>query len=362
MARQRRLLSPFSLSFLDIMFCGFGAVVLLVLVINANTKRERYREQVDLRTTVERLALGVDAAEQLRAELELERQAADTASEDARARAEKLRAEIKRLRAQAQELQTVSSSGREDLVALQAELKQLAAKREQMEQAEQADTVHGAKARAFEGEGNRQYLTGLKLGGERVLILLDSSASMLERTIVNIIRRRNLSKTARKQSAKWQRSLRTVDWLLANLPPESKVQVIAFGEEPLVLSPEGWIGLTEGKAMAELISALRDLVPSGPTSLENVFTAAAGLRPRPDNIVLITDGLPTIGKKRGGSTKVTGKRRISLFEQARSKLPRGIPVNTILLPLEGDPMAAALYWKLGMETEGSFFTPTSDWP
>ena len=30
---KRRLVSPFSLSFLDIMFCGFGAVVLLVLVL-----------------------------------------------------------------------------------------------------------------------------------------------------------------------------------------------------------------------------------------------------------------------------------------------------------------------------------------
>ncbi|NNM01135.1 MAG: hypothetical protein HKO62_10325 [Gammaproteobacteria bacterium] len=31
--RNRRKLSPFSLSFLDIMSCGFGAVVLLFLII-----------------------------------------------------------------------------------------------------------------------------------------------------------------------------------------------------------------------------------------------------------------------------------------------------------------------------------------
>jgi len=34
---SRRKVSPFSLSFLDIMFCGFGAVVLLVLVLNHDT-------------------------------------------------------------------------------------------------------------------------------------------------------------------------------------------------------------------------------------------------------------------------------------------------------------------------------------
>ena len=37
----RKKVSSFSLSFLDIMFCGFGAVVLLVLIINADTLSER---------------------------------------------------------------------------------------------------------------------------------------------------------------------------------------------------------------------------------------------------------------------------------------------------------------------------------
>jgi hypothetical protein len=43
--RRRKSLSPFNLSFLDIMFCGFGAVVLLVLVINADTIRSRKEQQ-----------------------------------------------------------------------------------------------------------------------------------------------------------------------------------------------------------------------------------------------------------------------------------------------------------------------------
>ena len=37
----------------------------------------------------------------------------------------------------------------------------------------------GQQIRTFKGEGDRQYLTGLKLGGERTLILVDRSASML---------------------------------------------------------------------------------------------------------------------------------------------------------------------------------------
>ena len=50
----------------------------------------------------------------------------------------------------------------------------------------------GDKVREFQGDGNRQYLTGLKLGGERVLILVDGSASMLADTVVNAVRRRNM--------------------------------------------------------------------------------------------------------------------------------------------------------------------------
>ena len=58
--RRRRNLSPFNLSFLDIMFCGFGAVVLLVLVINADTIRSRKEQHEDLRGEVMRQELEVD--------------------------------------------------------------------------------------------------------------------------------------------------------------------------------------------------------------------------------------------------------------------------------------------------------------
>ena len=49
----------------------------------------------------------------------------------------------------------------------------------------------GDKVRQFMGEGNRQYLTGLVLGGERVMILVDGCASMLADTVVNAVRRRS---------------------------------------------------------------------------------------------------------------------------------------------------------------------------
>jgi hypothetical protein len=48
--------------------------------------------------------------------------------------------------------------------------------------------------------------------------------------------------------------------------------------------------------------------------------------------------------------------------RAVNQLPRSIPVNVILFPMEGDPMAASLYWKLAEATAGAFLSPSKDWP
>ena len=57
----------------------------------------------------------------------------------------------------------------QELKALEEQVRITAAQKTMERQA-------GRQVRAFVGTGNRQYLTGLKLDGERVLILLDASA------------------------------------------------------------------------------------------------------------------------------------------------------------------------------------------
>ena len=111
-----------------------------------------------------------------------------------------------------------------------------------------------------------------------------------------------------------------------------------------------------------MLARFRDTLPAGGTSLENAFSAAAALAPRPDNIVLLTDGLPTQGRKKPRRSLISGEQRVKFFEQAVRKIPAGVPINTILFPMEGDPLAAVLYWQLAIRSKGSFFTPTSDWP
>ena len=55
MKKRNRDNDTFSLSFLDAITCGFGAVILLYMVINANVALRAERVTVDLRAEVDRL-------------------------------------------------------------------------------------------------------------------------------------------------------------------------------------------------------------------------------------------------------------------------------------------------------------------
>ena len=93
-----------------------------------------------------------------------------------------------------------------------------------------------------------------------------------------------------------------------------------------------------------------------------MLDALKEMRPSPDNIFLLTDSLPTMGARKPLSKRVSGKKRLKLFKEAVQKLPSGVPVNVIMYPMEGDPLAASVFWRLAAETNGSFFCPSGDWP
>jgi hypothetical protein len=86
------------------------------------------------------------------------------------------------------------------------------------------------------------------------------------------------------------------------------------------------------------------------------------MNPPPDNIILITDGLPTQGATAPTRKTVSGRDRLRHFDDALDELPRGVPVNIVLYPMEGDPMAMSAFWRLAMASRGSLMTPSSSWP
>ena len=360
---KRRPVSPFSLSFLDIMFCGFGAVVLLVLILNADTVKARNETFADLSSEVIRLEQEVLVGQD---ELVLARNSMQEATQEqvtAAGEAERITETIKLLERQIALMENETLASREHINELSSDLKTLDT--EQKRQSEQALAHAGDKVRSFKGEGDRQYLTGLKVGGKRVLILVDVSASMLDETIINVVRRRNMDDSKKRNAPKWRRTLKTADWLVSNLPSTARFQMYAFNTraKPVIKGSDGkWLLASNRKDTDAAVKALQQRVPANGTSLYQALAVAKKLSPKPDNILLVTDGLPTQGSSKPGSTTVSAAERLQHFETAVRTLSTGIPVNTILLPMEGDAYAAAAYWKLAIDTRGSFITPARDWP
>jgi len=361
--RRKRSFTTFNLSFLDIMSCGFGAVVLVFLIIDHSIEVQSQAMNADLRSEVNMLEEDIREGEEGLVALRNALGETDQAIVEARGRASRVSEEIDRYEALIRELAEDGFTDDADLDKLKAEIQSLEEKVRRLREA--AKEEGGRSARTFTGDGQRQYLTGLNLGGRHIVILLDTSASMLADKLVNVIRLRNMGETVQRQSEKWQRAVGTVEWLSAQLPVGASYQVITFNTEARAVLPETdgeWLEVADQPRLESVGAALGRLVPGGGTSLHNAFVALDRLSPAPDNIFLITDGLPTQGANPPRGSKVSGRERQKLYRDAIRSLPQNVPVNTILAPMEGDPMAASEYWQLAQSTGGSFMSPSRDWP
>ena len=114
-----------------------------------------------------------------------------------------------------------------------------------------------------------------------------------------------------------------------------------------------WLEVADGEQIERVVDTVRETLPSGHLAAQRfyVFTRADS---KPDNIFLITDGLPTQGKSAPRRNTVSGPARLKHYRDALRNLPNNVPVNVVLSPMEGDPAAASEFWKLAQETGGSF--------
>ena len=351
MARKRSS-QPLNLSFLDIMACGFGAVTLLFLIIRHNAG-DIHLEPPRATAEVKLLQQEISDAQHQRTELLNSIEQLDKQLVEARGLAQQVTSQV-------EEQQRGIQSDNQALDKLRKQVEQLEQQTAEMEEVE-----FGDKVRQFVGEGNRQYLTGMQLGGERVMILLDASASMLADTVVNVVRRRNMSEQQRMQADKWQWALNTTDWLLAQLPASSRFQLYLFNTsvQPAIEGSDGqWLDAADSLQLERAAQGIREFLPADGTSLERALQAIGEMQPPPDNLFLLTDGLPTQGITVPRDNMVSGAKRRDYFNSAVRKIPVGLPINVILFPMEGDPEAAALYWQMALNSRGSFLAPSRDWP
>jgi hypothetical protein len=364
---RKRQFEVFSLSFLDCISCGFGAVVLLFVIINSQVAVRADKASLDLKADTTRLE-----EEVLEGRKNLVRVKNSVASrqeerEIVAGEARRIMDLLQKLREELAQSENDTSARKESVEQLKADIKQLeeANKRLAARSAEERPAT-GERIRTFVGEGNRQYLTGIRMGGQRILILVDASASMLARTYVNVIRFRSMPDERKIRAPKWQQAVKSVDWLTAQIKPGAKVQIYTFNEQAhsVVDGTDGqWIEVRDGTELTRAVNALRKVVPEKGTSLINAFDVVKRLDPQPDNIFLITDGLPTLGEKAPSEPEeVKVERRVNYFTKAARSLPRRTPVNVLLFPMDGDPHAPGYFWELAVASGGSLLTPSRDWP
>ena len=183
----RRQTTTFSMSFLDVISCGFGAVVLFYTIISAQAGLYRIKETTDLSADAKRLEQEVLEGYKHLAEL---RNALDS-TEDRKMRAVGLSREMQeKLKMTEEELARFEH----DTLARRASLERLKADLKSLEESTRRlkEAAPPAEPTSRVPIVDKQQLVTLRIEGERVLVLVDASASMLDETVVNIIRLRNM--------------------------------------------------------------------------------------------------------------------------------------------------------------------------
>ena len=365
MSRRRRPMEVFSMSFLDCMSCGFGAVILFFMIINSQVVHES--ESPPERAQAETVKLEYEILEQ-RKNLVLARNTMERL-EDEKVRAEdqiaQIIALIEKLKEELDQHDNTTLAKIERVEKLQSDIERLEEEKKRLIAQQKENEGEGNRVRTFIGDGDRQYLTGLKVGGDRILILVDASASMLDKKIVNIIRRRNMSDASKLRSLKWRQAVASVDWLSAQFPQSSKFQIYTFNSEakPVLEGSENvWLEVGDGSQVDEAIRKLRRTVPQDGTNILDAYDVINRLNPPPDNVILLVDSLPTMDAPTAERGMVTGAERLRYHYGAIDVIPSGVPINILLYPMEGDYQASIAYWLLAYGTGGSFMSISKDWP
>ena len=336
------------------MSCGLGAIMLVFLLVKHNVDNSVFETDL-LKADLQRL-------QQL--ERELQDEIADTLAgkEKTLEQIAIVSHKINRTKADLTRTKSESSKKEHKRSALEETIKKIKIPQE-------PDIIEDLQV------GEENYLIGLRVKGRRIGILVDSSASMTDETLIDIIRRKNSSAVQKKAGLKWQRTKRIVKWLLARVPETSEVSVLTFSGKADYLGGNTWKSGNDGSALRRILNDLDAIVPEGSTNLQAGLEAIAVQRPT--DLYLVTDGLPTDGDSGyrslnpfascsalwGASSKISGECRVELFRHTidTASLP-GVTVNVILLPIAGDPQASSEFWQWTSKTRGLIISPAVSWP
>ncbi|MCY3794779.1 MAG: hypothetical protein OXG51_10445 [Gammaproteobacteria bacterium] len=371
---HRPRLAGFGLSFLDVLCCGLGSTVLLLLIVKHGPTDVEAADAAYVVDRTQRAEADIAAAQARRSQLQSQR----TARENA-------------LAARLASLQVASNQQTAQAIAYAALLEEL--KNERANLRANAAKLRESQAAApipepsVETRAGKQQLTGINVQGDRVAIFLDRSGSMLHRSLVEIIRLRASGPAFMREAEKWTGAQQAALWAYQQVTREGRFQVFTYAEDlrdldGRVVKPGGALGWrvkagsdADPKLVAE---ALAENVPSGPTDLKQVFEAATRLNPKPRQVLILTDGFPTLpgtkrlgslrgcrGSNRGTKAVLSPTCRASVYLDAVELVERrlaNVPIDVILYPLDGDADAVRGYWLLTALSGGRLLTPAEGWP
>ncbi|WP_250884212.1 VWA domain-containing protein [Glaciecola sp. XM2] len=353
---KKRREEGFNLAFLDVMACGLGAVILILILVKFSANTDIPIEEL------ERLQQELAAMEDKQSELQQSLSSEQEAFAQQSATLEDIQQRLRQLQI---EQDAVTQALKEE-IAVVADLEDAIAA---------AGPLIADDSVTIEGAGEEQYLIGLKVEGQRIGILLDMSASMTEEQLIEVIKRKVGTDQDKRAGSKWQRTLRILNWLLARLPNNAQVSVVAFNDTSAVLGKRV-NNQQNTDDINQIAIEASGLVPTEGTNLQQGLQTIAQTMPNISDLYLITDGLPTYVNAgsgfnetracrpiKGKQATITGECRVNAFAHTLRANPlSGVRTHVILLPLEGDPTAASLYWSWSDGTLGTFIAPAGTWP
>lgn len=348
----------FNLAFLDIMACGLGAVVLiLVLLKNQEGASAEVQQEpvVDVAALEQQISKLTNEVQKLQDQLDSQNSKSSDEQDKTKALVSQLQIVKAQVQVKAEELKRLQQTLVAANKGLNSKLAEL-----------QNSNIEVKQQKA------QEFLIGLEVKGERIVILVDSSASMLAETLIDITLLKSRKPVDRQKAAKWVRTKRATKWLLANVPQNSEFRLFQFSDQVKEVT-NGWSKANTPQALVNAQKLIEKIDPVGGTNVESALSTV--LKLNPSSIYVITDGLPTIGKRAqslvpsGGCGGLTGKSRVSgecresLFADVESLSSsfRG-SISVILLPLEGDPAAAPLYTRWTLAHNGTLLSPAKGWP
>lgn len=221
----------------------------------------------------------------------------------------------------------------------------------------------------------KEYISGCNVKGQKIIFLIDSSKSMLDKEVINILQLGVKTSSEQNNSKKWIQAKKILRWLINNSPERSEILISSFNEKLNIdVGPGEWTNKNDAIDIESQIINLFSDPPKGGTNLQNAIRMLEPWKDV-DSIYLVTDSLPTLAIKTKNTANkvsrclnddyVSGDCRVSFFNEFKKELFQrfnNVSLNTILLPMKGDPDAPYHFSYLSTSLNGCFMTPSIDWP